>query len=286
MNTFKVQPSPRNPPREQKSVLEQYVKRDAPLKTEAQDRNAEVLKGTKPLPKADIGAFVEKAKEKIATFKPTLDWLLGYESTRFKQFLKSHGEEKIESIGVGRVPIQKAVRLGFDLLSGGAFEQAHKKLGVDNFFHLYLVINNKYILEKNETINMKAYNKTAQEERIEIAVNKELTIDQLIQTAAKGNEKEFWLEYNPLGNNCQQWVNKVLTRNGLMTESAKKFINQDMGALLKELPGYVPEAGKALTDVASVLNRIVQLTTGGRVGFAIGGVVHHNRRRRQRFTHL
>ena len=247
--------------------VEQYIKRDSELKTEPRDRDSIVLKDTKPtpatLPKADVGAFVKNA----------IDWLLGYETTRFKQFLKANGLQKIEKLAAGRVPIEKAVRLGFDLLSGGAFEQAHKKLGVDNFFHLYLIINDKYIIEKNETVNYKPYTKNPKEERIDIAVNKDLTIDDMIKNAARGDEKGFWLEYDPLGNNCQQWASRVLTRNGLMTTEAKSFIQQNMKELLKELPDYVPQAGKTLTDVASVLNRILQFTTGGRLGFAVGGKV-------------
>ena len=276
-------------PAPRKNPLEQYVKRETELKTEAKDRDSIVLKDTKPktkpaeLQKADIGAFVDKAKEAISNLKPALDWLLGYETTRFKQFLKASGEVKIEKLAAGRVPIEKAVRLGFDLLSGGAFEAAHKKLGVDNFFHLYLIINDKYVIEKNETVNYRPYTKNAKEERVDIAVNKDLTIDDMIKNAAKGDEKGFWLDYNPLGNNCQQWASRVLNRNGLMTAEAKSFISQDMKELLKELPGYVPEAGKALTDVASVLNRIVQLTPGGKVGFAVGNPdVRESRQRLRR----
>jgi hypothetical protein len=199
-----------------------------------------------------------------------LDWLLGYESTRFKQFLKQHGEEKITSMKVGRVPIAKAVRLGFDILSGGAFEQAHSKLGVDNFFHLFLVINNKHLIEKNETVNYKAYTKASNEENMDVPVNKDITIDQLIQTAQQGNSKSFWLEYNPLSNNCQMWVNRVLTKNGLSTSAIASFVNQDMEALLNALPHHVPDSAKNITDVASYINRIIQFTTGGRAGFAVG----------------
>jgi hypothetical protein len=263
---------PRDPtaPAPKKNPLEQYIKRDAELKTEAKDRDSAVTKPKKELQKADIGAFVDKAKDVISNLKPALDYLLGYETTRFKQFLKASGGVKIEKLAAGRVPIEKAVRLGFDLLSGGKFEAAHKKLGVDNFFHLYLIINDKYVIEKNETVNYRPYTKNAKEERVDIAVNKDLTIDDMIKKAAAGDEKGFWLDYNPLGNNCQQWASRTLNRNGLMTAEAKQFINQDMKELLKELPGYVPDAGKALTDVASVLNRIVQLTTGGKLGFAVG----------------
>lgn len=199
-----------------------------------------------------------------------LNWLLGYETTRFKQFLKQHGEEKITSLMVVRKPITKAVRLGFDLLTGGAFEEAHKKLGIDNFFHLFLVVNGKYRLEKNETVNYVAYSKAPDEEDMSVPLKGELTIDELIQNGAKGSEKQFWLEYNPLGNNCQAWVSTVLQKNGLMTPAISAFVKQDMEKLLKELPGYTESTAKDITDTASYVNRILQLTTGGRLGFAVG----------------
>ena len=200
-----------------------------------------------------------------------LNWLLGYETTRFKQFLKAHGSEAITSVKVGRVPINSAVRLGFDILTAGKFEEAHKKLGVDNFFHLYLIINDKYVIEKNETVNERAWSPGTKGEEIETVsgpINK--TIDELIQTASKGDEKSFWLDYNPLTNNCQQFVTRVLRTNGILTTSVSKWVNQDMEKLLEELPHDTSEKAKELTDVASYINRILQLTTGGRAGFAIG----------------
>jgi len=198
-----------------------------------------------------------------------LNWLLGYESTRFKQFLKAHGAEKITSMAVGRTPIAKAVDIGFDIMSGGKFGEAKKKLGVDNFFHLFLIINGKYRIEKNETVNELSYSKSEKEENMNVPV-KELTIDELIQRSSKGIEKDFWLNYNPLQNNCQQWVLKVLTKNDLITSEIRSFVNQDMEALLKELPHELPEQAQQITDVASFVNRILQLTTGGRAGFSVG----------------
>jgi len=207
-----------------------------------------------------------------------LNWLLGYETTRFKQFLKQHGEETVTSVKVGRVPIAPAVRLGFDIVTAGKFEEAHKKLGVDNFFHLYLIINDKYLLEKNETVNEKPWSQGAKQEVIHIADGVNKTIDEMIKNASAGEEKSFWLDYNPLTNNCQMWVTRMLKRNGLLTSTASKWINQDMQALLKELPHDASEKSQAITDLASVVNRILQLTTGGRAGFAIGDMDLRDRR--------
>jgi len=218
-----------------------------------------------------VGSAVDKAKD-------AFNWLLGYETVRFKQFLKDKGEEKITSLKVGRVPISGAVNLGMDLLTGGAFEKAKKKLSVDNFFHIFFIINNKYVIEKNETVNYKAWNKYPKEEDIDVPLRgKDITIDEFIKKASVGNEKKFWQEYDPLTSNCGQWLNKVLDKNGLNHSTVSRFINQKMEALLKELPGYTNHVGKSITDFASVLNRIIQLSTGGKLGFKQGGVIPDDR---------
>ena len=65
-------------------------------------------------------------------------------------------------------------------------------------------------------------------------------------------------------------MTRVLRKNGLLTAGVNKWVNQDMEALLKELPHDTTEKVKEITDVASYINRILQFTTGGRAGFAIG----------------
>lgn len=201
-----------------------------------------------------------------------LDWLLGYETSRFKSFLKQHGEEPITSIQISRVPISSTIRYLFNIITLGYFEKAHKKLGFDNFFHLSIVLNGKYRIEKNETVNQKSFAKSDKEELIDIKAGG-FTINDFIKEGSSANPKNFWGEYNALGNNCQAWVTMVLKGNGLFNNQLNSFINQDMQALAQELPGYTSSVAKDITDLASVVNRVLQLTTGGRLGFEHGGVL-------------
>lgn len=205
-----------------------------------------------------------------------LDWLLGYETTRFKQFLKTHGEEKITSIQISRVPISKTVRYLFNIISLGYFEKAHAKLGYDNFFHLSLVINRKYRVEKNETVNFKPFHKEAKEELINVSYDGNKTISDFIRYGAKSDPKKFWSEYNALSTNCQAWVTMTLRGNNLLSDSLREFINQDMQALVKELPSYTGSVTKDVTDLASIVNRVLQLTTFGRLGFQAGGRLEYS----------
>ena len=203
--------------------------------------------------------------------KAGLDWLLGYESTRFKQYLKAHGDDAIESLEVGRVPISKMVNLLMNVISAGKFNEIKNQTGTDDFFHLYLIINRTHIIEKNETVNVKAYTKSANELTYNIPITKHITINQLISTASQGDEKNFFSEYDPLSANCQQWVTKVLRKNGLLG-NASSFINQNMEALIQGLPNWTKIKSKEITDVASYVNRILQLVSGGRLGFSRGSV--------------
>ena len=201
-----------------------------------------------------------------------LDWLLGYETTRFKSFLKQHGEEPITSIQISRVPISSTIRFLFNIITLGYFEKAHKKLGFDNFFHLSIVINGKYRVEKNETVNMKAFTKGDKEELMDVKAGG-FTINDFIKEGSSANPKAFWGEYDALGNNCQAWVSMILRGNGLYNNTVGSFVNQDMKALAQELPGYTSSVAKDITDLGSIINRVLQLTTGGRLGFKLGGVI-------------
>jgi hypothetical protein len=160
-----------------------------------------------------------------------------------------------------------------DLLTGGAFNKAKSKLSIDNFFHLAIVVNGKYIIEKNETTNYRPYSKASGEEDMEVPLKGSMTINDLIKNGSKGHEKQFWGEYSPLGNNCQAFIKGLLSRNGLNSPSINAFVMQDMESVIKELPSYTSHVGKTITDIASVLNRIVQASTGGALGFKRGGIV-------------
>lgn len=228
------------------------------------------------LPKIDI------VKEKVAAMsiggdigRAVLNSWLGYESTRFKQFLNSHGGDKIESLEVGRVPISNMVNMAMNVLSAGKFEEIKKASNVDDYFHLYLIINKKFIIEKNEIVNIKPYKKVANETTYNVPLNfngviDDITIEELIENAAEGDPKGFWIEYNPVTANCQMWVSRVLKKNNLMTDDISSFTNQNMKPLLEGLPEWTTVKARQITGVAGYINRILQKVSGGRLGFAKG----------------
>jgi hypothetical protein len=174
-----------------------------------------------------------------------------------------------------------------DLISAGEFGKAKSKLGIDNFFHLGLIINGSYFLEKNETVNQRSPSNPAGEEKINVPINKNITIDEFIENASKKFGNKYWSDYDALRNNCQNWVAMTLKANGLYSSSVASFTNQNAERLIKELPEYTSHVSNAITDTASIINRIIQFTTGGLLGFetgttrldAIKGTVTRNRRK-------
>ena len=231
--------------------------------------------------------IADYAIEKVHQF---LDWWSGTPiPPKIQKFLKSHGDEKITSLQVGRVPIWKALDLALDVMSGGKFGEVKKKLSYDKFFHLYVIINNKWIMEKNELFNIKSYSSSKDEEKMNVELNKELTISEFLKKASEGNEKAFYRDYDAFGANCQNMVIQLLNKNNLLGGGLKTFIKQDVEELAKEIEPTRKKA-KNITNLASLINRLLQIGSGGRLSLAVGtvnlAVSRINRRKYRRMSHV
>lgn len=214
------------------------------------------------------GGLIEDVVEGVHKL---IDWWTGSAvPPKVAKFLKEHGDEKITSLSIGRAPISKVVDVAVDVISAGKFGQVKKKIGFDQMFHLYLIVNNKYIFEKNELFNVDSYSKKKDEEQLQVPLNKDITISEFLKKASTGDEKNFFRNYNAFRNNCQDLILKLLRSNGLLNESLSKFIKQDIEQLVKEIGGGTVETAKEVTDTGSLINRLLQLVSGGRLSFAHG----------------
>lgn len=215
----------------------------------------------------------EDVSEASEAIHKVIDWWTGTTvPPQVANFLKSHGEDKITSLSVGRTPISKTLDLALDVMSGGKFGQIKKKLGYDKFFHLFVIINGKHRIEKNELFNIIPYSKGSEEEDIPVSLEgKDLTISQFMANASKGDETNFYRNYNAFGANCQAMVMKLLSRNHLVTAEIVQFVKQNVEEYAKEHD--LVDTSKAITDIGSIVNRLLQLVTGGKRHFSIGGRV-------------
>jgi hypothetical protein len=201
-------------------------------------------------------------------------YLFGDATTKVKNFLKEHGDEQIQSIELGRVPIQSAISTVMNLISSGEYNKQIEKKGYDAFFHLFIVINDKYVLEKNQNVNVKTnYKRQDDEDRISLGTSKN-TINEFVNNAVeKMGKDDFWRNYEGLRNNCQWWVENTVAANGLSREKANDFAFQDTKELREAINPTVQEALKETTSIASGIDKFLSWISGGAWGLAKGGMV-------------
>lgn len=169
-------------------------------------------------------------------------------------------DEPITSLKIGRQPISGGINKALNILTVGGWERAKKDVGFADAFHLYLIINGKYRLERNHVIEMYPYKPNSNEEILSLdPVAKHVTIREFLErTAAKvGPELQ---RYNAASNNCQIAVIQFLQSNGLLTPEASKFIKQDIEKVVSKLPWYSEWVAKKITDTAHIGDKLVHGT--------------------------
>jgi hypothetical protein len=168
-------------------------------------------------------------------------------------------DEPITSIKVGRMPISKGINTLLNVVTLGGWEKAKREVGYSDAFHLYLVINNKYRLERNHVIEMYPYRSNKDEELIDIPLGSKsgnLTLKEFLENTAKKVGPDLQ-RYDAAKNNCQIAAEQFLRSNGLLTASASSFIKQDIQKVISKLPWYAQWLAKKATDTAHLVDKTV-----------------------------
>lgn len=211
----------------------------------------------------DGEGFKEVAEKVKKTAKNLLDAIFnGIRTTpppKIKKLIETYGQVEIVEMNVCRSPVQKVLTKVIDLLTGGKLKQNIKKLHYDDIYHLYILVRLKngimLRLEKNQVVNLSTVNKILDSDCINIPLNKALTLGEMIAQAAE-KDKDFWV-YDAITNNCQVFVDKILTANGLNSERAKKFVLQSAEELINRDP-KVQKAAKFVTDLANRFDVLIE----------------------------
>lgn len=160
------------------------------------------------------------------------------------QALKKIGDNTILTARLGRTPVQEIIQ---DILNP-----------VGDLFHVFieLTLDNgkKWILEKNERINLVKDRRDKTEFTESFHVNK--TVNDLFQNTQNKMGEKF-LPYKSANNNCQFFIMGVLDGNGLNTPDRTEFVKQDTKNIFK-----TPELRKlanTLTDIGGYGNAISQI---------------------------
>ena len=174
------------------------------------------------------------------------------------------GNEIITSLQIGRTPVPKAITSAMNAVSLGGFNKIFKTLPYDKLFHLFLIITTdkgKFMLEKNERINVnKSYPTNGLETR-NVVIPNDLTVNTLIDTTQSFMGGNF-LPYDPANQNCQDFILSLLKANNIATFELADFVKQDTSEIFKQNPNLA-KISKGLTDVGAAINVIQQ---GGRLG--------------------
>lgn len=179
---------------------------------------------------------------------------------KFRQFIKAHGRDKIQSLSMMRAPVAKPGVLAMQLLTLGKWDQFKKQAGVDEVYHTSIIVNGNIVLEKLEKLEGRVdsgYAKMPGAELYPIAVKGDITIAEFLEKGRR-QMKEAFYTYNAFTSNCQTWVMNMVSANGLLTAEGRTFIKQDIDKLIKELPELTKTAAVKLTDVARDVGNVAE----------------------------
>lgn len=176
-----------------------------------------------------------------------------------RNLLSQVGEEKVQSIKIVRTPIESFVKTLMNIISLGQFESAVKASNYDNMFHLALFINGKYTLDKQAVISFikgSPIKKDSQVLDVEITV--ELTINDLFEKTRELMGDKKFTSYSSKTNNCQNFVESILTANNIVKDEYRDFIVQDAQSVFSKMPKFTNKLANVITDIGAVADNIIE----------------------------
>jgi len=175
---------------------------------------------------------------------------IGKLSPKVRALLEKVGNEVITSIKLFRKPIS--------LSSFAKFVGVLRNTPFDELFHLGMIINGKYLLDKQDVIHFERSSlPTGKDvESIDVKVDKEITINDLLEKTRKRMGDADFTNYSSKNNNCQDFILNILAANGLSSPEYTKFIKQDLEKVFNNLPSYAEKIADAVTEAGRIVERL------------------------------
>ena len=175
----------------------------------------------------------------------------------FREMLKSHGNKIITSIIIVRSPISNILYQILNNLTLGQLDERLNDYNYDQLFHLKVIINNKYSIEKESTIKFTLNNsiKSNSETMEVLNIPYNLTISKLCENCLNlmGNRM---FSYNAKNNNCQVFIKNLLEASGMYGN--EEFIMQDIKQIFKGFTG----TRRIMNTVTDIGNRLDMISEG------------------------
>ena len=172
-------------------------------------------------------------------------------------FLNKNGDEIIKKMVVIRVPITSIFNMIIKTFNNTYY---------DKYFHLSLIINDKYIIEKNEIINISYYKKTIIKDGQYLPINylniqhyiinndliPNISIKQLLYNTQQYMGSSYFY-YSGLKNNCQDYILSILKSNGINDDNLNNFIKQDVNYIKNNWP-TIRNIMNFSTNIAAIIS--------------------------------
>jgi hypothetical protein len=207
--------------------------------------------------------FIEDVKYRV---KSLVDKDYRNTSNRsFDEYLKQNGNKEVESISVGRTPINKGIDTVLNVLSLGNYNRVKKRLKYDDVYHQYFIVNykdgTKTKWEKNSIIE--ARNVSPEDEKnlffkLPTRPNENLTLNELYKNA-KDKYKNIE-EYSAENNNCQDFIKKIVDSNKLIPDNVdenKILQSQDAKQLINSLPTPLKSIPFIATEISRLKEKVI-----------------------------
>ena len=159
-----------------------------------------------------------------------------------KLILSKIGNENIFNIKIRKAPINNF----------NGMIKSFNNIEYDKYYHLDMIINDKYVIEKNERINIKLDLTLNKKNILILEINKNnynITINQFLNNTLNKIGPEKYFMYDPLNNNCQDFIISLLTSNNIELKNVITFIKQEVNYINKNWP-TIRRALKFTTDIA------------------------------------
>ena len=171
--------------------------------------------------------------------------------------LKKYGKEKIKKIEIFRKPLDNKLVEFLNKMTNDKVEQFLKKQPYDKFFHLGILINDKYAFDKQESYTFVKVNKNSFLKKAEtspVQFNKDITINELVDSTRKRMGDAKFKGYHPLKNNCQDFVLNTLDSIGATFD--RNFVKQDVAELSKKIPSWKQKISEFVVGIARGVKKI------------------------------
>jgi len=188
----------------------------------------------------------------LITRDPTID------PPKVRKMLEQIGNEKVQSLQLVRTPLSTTTRMLLNIASFGQLNKALEKQGIDKFFHLSMIINGKYVLEKNEVINLARRSGGIPNGSLDLIVPIEGGIDITIKEMLDNTKQlmgNMYGSYDAVNNNCGIFLDNILRANGLSNNNTTEFLNQPTDEVFKSFPKISEIIVKLGTTLGAVANR-------------------------------